>query len=468
MTTPAAPKTLDEALKRIERLEEQLAAAMAVVAALQEKVGKNSRNSSKPPSTDSPRDKKQYPEKKKSGRKQGAQPGHKRSERKLFPPGDLRSSRDVLPSACVHCGGRLAGKDPNPHQHQVIDLPRIKALVDEWRLHKLTCPTCGKQTRAELPEGVPACGFGPGVDGVVGVLAGMCRLSKRTTSTVMGDLFGVPMCVGSVVATQTRVANALEVPHKEAHEFAKAQGVKHSDETTWWELCKRAWLWTLATPLVIVFCVMPDRSGASAENMLGRVSGILNSDRAGAYDHWDAMLRQLCWAHLERDFRAIAARPGRAGELGKELVEETERMWVWWKRLKAGELSRTTFRGYMRRVRLRVEALLEGGTEYEHDKTRRTCKKVWKLRAGLWNFVKHEGIEPTNNLAEQAIRFAVLWRKMSHGTQSSKGSRFVERIATVVATLAKQVRSVIGFLRQACEAHRSGGIAPSLLPVPTA
>jgi transposase len=464
---PTAPKTLEEALERIELLGQQLDAAMAVIAQLQEKAGKNSRNSSKPPSTDSPRDKTQYSEKKKSGRKKGAQPGHKRNERVLFPPEALRASRDVLPSACVHCGGRLAGKDLEPHRHQVIDLPRIKALVDEWRLHTLTCPDCGKQTRAQLPEGVPTCGFGPGVDSVVAVLAGMCRLSKRTTSTVMGDLFGVPMCVGSVVATQTRVAKALEKPHKEAHDFAKALGVKHSDETTWWEVSKRAWLWTLATPLLVVFCVMPDRSAASAEKMLGVVAGFLNSDRAGAYDHWKAALRQLCWAHLERDFRAIAARPGTAGELGKKLLEEVERMWAWWKRLKSGELTRQTFRVYMRGLRQRVEMLLAEGTSEEHDKTRRTCEMIWRLRAGLWNFVHREGIEPTNNLAEQAIRFAVLWRKMSHGTQSAMGSRFVERIATVVVTLAKQGRSVIAFLREACEAHRSGGVAPSLLPVPS-
>jgi len=310
-----------------------------------------------------------------------------------------------------------------------------------------------------------AClGVGPGVDAMVGTLTGVCRLSKRTTAEMLGDAFGVPLSVGGVIGCQKRVGDALAAPAEEARTFAKRQRRKHSDETSWRQGDLKGDLWTLVTPLVVVFTIAARRSSEVAKSVLGPVLGILHTDRYAGYAWWATSARQLCWAHLVRDLRAIAERGAESAQVGNALLAEAERMFGWWKRVKAGELSRASFQVSMRGLRGRVEDLLEEGTRCAHKKTARTCKKLVAVRGALWTFVTHEGVEPTNHAAEQALRFAVLWRRMSYGTQSMHGSRFVERLLTTYMTLRRQRRSVIGFLREACCAHRAGRSPPSLLP----
>jgi transposase len=223
----------------------------------------------------------------------------------------------------------------------------------------------------------------------------------------------------------------------------------------------------VVTPLVVAFFLRAGRSAHVAKTILGSVrKAILGSDRYSGYSWWSTRQRQICWAHLIRDFVAIAARGGESERIGKALGEEADRMFAWWHRVREGTLKRTTFQVYMRGLRRRVEALLVEGVQCDHPKTARTCKKMQKVQQAFWTFVDCEGVEPTNNAAEQALRFAVLWRKMSYGTHSAHGSRFVERILTTYMTLRKQRRNVIDFLYGACVAHRTHQPAPSLLPVP--
>ena len=193
--------------------------------------------------------------------------------------------------------------------------------------------------------------------------------------------------------------------------------------------------------------------------------GVLGTDRHGAYNFWPLALRQFCWSHLIRDFTAISERAGGSGRIGKQLVDETGRMFDWWHRVRDGTLSRASFRVYMRSLSARVEALLAEGIERGDEKTARTCTKLLKAKVALWTFVRVEGVEPTNNSAERAVRHGVIVRKVSGGTKSEGGSRFIERILTVRATLRLQRRPMLQFILDACEARVRRATPPSLLPI---
>jgi transposase len=479
VTAPVEPITLEIALRLIAELRalveqqakqlteqtKQLTEQAKRIAELEEQLRKNSSNSSKPPSSD-PLNKKIYPPKQPSGRKRGGQPGHKKHERTLLPPEKARRVVEVKPSLCAHCGQKLSGEDLCPRRHQIIDLPVIEPVFDEYRLHTLACKNkaCGHSSEATLPEGVSSIGFGPGVDAMVGQVAGMMRASKRTTADTMLGVFGVPMSLGAVIDAQQRCSKAIEAPCKEALEYTQKQSVRNVDETSWKEGTSGAYIWVCVTSMVVAFVIQTSRAASAAGVLLGAAKGILGSDRYSGYTWWPTALRQVCWAHLIRDFRAIAQRGESSAVLGNALLAEAERTFAWWSRLKSGDLQRRTFQVYMRSVRKRVDALLLEGTTDPNSKTAGTCRKMWKVREAFWTFVRVDGVEPTNNAAEQALRFGVLWRKMCYGTKSLAGSQFVARVLTVKATLGKQNRNVHAFLRAACEAHRNGQTAPSLLP----
>jgi transposase len=437
------------------------------VAELEERLRQSSRNSSKPPSSDGPATpaRKYYKRKQKSGKKRGGQPGHEKHERKLVPPDQVDEHHDCVPKECEDCREKLLGRDPDPELHQVFEIPEVRPRVSQYALHSLGCDRCGHITQGQLPKHVPTRSFGPSVDAVVGLLAGPYRLSKRFVQALIGDLFGLEMSLGSVIDCQRAVSEAVAAPVVEATQFAREQPVKHADETGWFEKGKRAWLWVLATPLVTVFMVHLSRDSVAAQQLLGAAMGILVTDRHAGYNWWPLGLRQVCWAHLLRDFTAISERGGHSEKLGKALLEQAHQMFSWWHRVRDGTLQRSTFRVYMRSVRSEVKTLLiEGRDQCSHPRTARTCSRLLKVFPALWLFVDQEGVEPTNNVAEQRARHPVIWRRTSHGTQSKAGSRFVERILTVYATLRQQNRNVLDFLRAACTARLRGTTAPSLLP----
>ncbi len=472
----------DERIKELERLVEQqcresaaqgkvIAAQRKEIAALKkrlakqkESLGKTSRNSSKPPSSDGPSAPPRRRRKKRGKRKRGGQPGHDKHERPPVPVEQVDKLTVLKPKQCECCGEALEGNDPAPHRHQVFKLPKVKPEVEEFQQHSLDCDRCGAVTTAALPQGVPTRAFDPTVDATVAVLSGVYRLSKRMVVAVMADLFGLQMCVGSVVACERAVSEALAAPVQEAKEFVKEQALKHADETSWREEGAKFWLWTVVTQFVTVFMVHARRNTDAAREVLGKACGILHSDRYGAYGWWPTKMRQVCWSHLERDIIAIAERGGDSERLGNALLEDVHRMFHWWHRVRDGTLARSTFQVYMRLLKKRVEGLFAVGTELDHPQTSGTCAAILKLKEALWTFVYVQGVEPTNNAAEQAVRHGVMWRRTSFGTQSAAGSRYVERILTVHASLRRQKRNVLAFIRDACEALLHGRPAPSLLP----
>jgi transposase len=300
---------------------------------------------------------------------------------------------------------------------------------------------------------------------MVALYTGAYRLSKRATQQMMDDVFGVPLSVGTISQLEQATTAAVATPVEEARTYVHEQAVAHLDETRWRQGGQRAWLWVAVTSLVTVCMVRLSRGAQVARELLGEeFSGILVTDRYSAYNWYPVRWRQVCWAHLLRDFEAMRDRGGRSKELGDALLAQAHQMFTWWHRVRDGTLKRSSFRSAMTPRRQAVERLLEAGSRCGVPKTAGTCQDILKRREALWTFVQVEGVEPTNNTAERAIRPGVLWRKGSFGTQSAEGSRFVESMMTVVATLQQQQRNVLAYLTAACEAALRGAAAPSLLP----
>jgi len=437
----------------VERLKtelERLKTLELEVAVLRERLGQNSQNSSKPPSSDPPsvsRPNNRQP----SGRKRGGQPGHQGRARKLLPVEEGDTVIELRPTACQQCGQLLLGDDPDPTRHQVSEIPPVKAEVTEYRQHRLSCPACGEVTAAEWLKEMPRGNFGPRAQAIVGYLTGRLALSHRDVVEAMAALHGLSLGLGSVTAIQTQVSRALEQPVKTARQYVHQQPVNQVDETGWPEGDKQQWMWIDVTPKVTVFRVMRGRGQAEAKEMIGKgFSGIVNTDRYAAY-HWlDGHRRQLCWAHLKREFEAIKQRGGTSAEIGAGLLEEVRALFDLWRRLRAGSLSREEFQQQIEPIQTRVKELVERGASCEQIKTRRTCANLLNHEVSLWTFVREKGVEPTNNNAERPLRRAVLWRRKSFGTQSESGSRFVERILTAVTSLRQQGRDVLEYLTTAC------------------
>jgi transposase len=460
-------RTPPEVQAYISALESRVAALEATVQQLREQVQQTSRPSSRPPSSDPPQALGQRPRREPTGRRPGGQPGHEGQARVLVPVEGVEVVIPVKPERCSYCQHPLQGEDRQPQRHQVTELPPIKPVVTEYQLPRLVCPACGTATQAEVPAGVPTGGFGPRIQATTALCTGAYHLAKRMTQNVLKDLFGVQLSVGTVANLEQTTGQLLAEPVAEARAYVQGQPTAYLDETGWRERTQRAWLGTAVTAWVTVFVVRQSRRGQVARELLGEhFWGYVVTDRWSAYTWYPSWRRQLCWAPRLRDIEAMIARGGRSQELGEALRAQARQMFHWWHRVRNGTLAPPTFATYMWPVRRATERLLEAGQRCGAPKTEGTCREILKLRQALWTFVRHAGVEPTNNAAERAIRPGVLWRKGSFGTQSAAGSRFVEVMMTVVATLKQQHRNVLDYVTAACEAALCGQPAPSLLPTP--
>jgi transposase len=467
------PTTLKEALAQNVLLREAVSALLERVAELEAKLeasearaNRNSRNSSQPPSSDPP-EVKVGPKQQPSGRKPGGQPGHRGHQRELLAPEKVPRFEDHWPEKCEQCSRSLRGgwvTEVEAERHQVVEVPPVCAEVVEYRLHTVVCPRCEHASTAALPSNVPRSAFGPRRVAIVALMAGGYRLSKRTIATALWDLFGVQMSLGAVSASEQSPSAALAQPVEQAIEHVRAQAVVHADETGWTQARARAWLWVAATSLVTVFVVHRRRNGEAARTLLGAFRGILVSDRWSAYLQWPLHQRQLCWAHLKRDFHFISERGSGVGWIGEDLLQSSRELFALWHRVRDGTLSRAVFRRKVRSVRENIERLLDIGSRCSHAKVAGMCRELLTVREALWTFLRVPGVEPTNNLAERSLRHPVLWRKASFGTHSANGSRFVERMLTAVMSLRQQDRPVLDYLAAANQANLEGIRPPSLIP----
>jgi transposase len=455
---PPAAQAVLRAL--LANLHGEIAALRQQVADLNARLGQNSQNSSRPPSSDGPAVKRRPP-REVSGRRRGAQPGHPPHHRPLL-PADEEIPRK--PTACRRCGEALCGSDPQPLRHQVLDLPPIKPHVTEYQLHRLPCPRCGTLTCATLPAGVPTGQQGARLQGVLALLTGAYRLSKDQAQALCADLFATPVCPGTVCALEQQTAAALDPVVGQLRQYVQTQHA-NMDETGWREEGKRAWLWVAVTALVTTFHICRSRGSGVARALLGPGwHWVLTSDRFSAYKWLALRRRQLCWAHLRRDFQAMIDRNNAGSAIGLELLLFSDDVFHGWYRVRDGTLRRSSLRTCIAGQRPWLRTLLGKGAVCACAKTAAVCRELLKLEPALWTFLRVEGVEPTNNAAERALRHAVLWRKCSYGTVSSKGSHYVANILSVVATCRQQGRNVLEFVTACCQAHLQGQPAPSLLP----
>jgi len=348
----------------------------------------------------------------------------------------------------------------------VTEVPRVAAEITEYRRHSLCCLACGAVTTAAWPAAMPSGSFGPRVQAVVGYLSGRMSLSQRDIAEGMAALYHVELAVGTIPAVQAAVSEALANPVTAAQQYVQQQSAVNVDETGWRQENKRAWLWLAATPLVAIFLVMKTRGAQGVHSLLGNTfNGTVGSDRWSAYNWLDPKRRQLCWAHLIRDFQKLVERGDESARTGQALLTQAKELFRLWQRVRDGTLPHTAFAAEVDPIRTKVHQLLLAGAELKQAQTQQTCRNLLKVEDALWTFVTVADIEPTNNLAERSLRRAVLWRKRSFGTQSTTGSLFVARILTTVTTLRMQQRDVLDFLTEACAAANLQQNQPSLLPV---
>ena len=482
--TPASVKELVALLGvKIEQLEARVKELELQNQELTEKAKRNSNNSNSPPASDSPEVEKTK-KNNRSRRKRGGQKGHKGNSRKLYSVEECTQVKEYYPNKCNCCGEELSGEDSSPYRHQIVEIPEIKLKIEEHRLHKLSCEHCGSKTRAELPQEVEKSGYGKRVAAIVSLLSGMYHHSHQMVVCAMKDLFGVEMSVGSVNSLRHEASEAVSKAVEEAKGYIQKAAIVGADETRFKqgnadgknEQKKKAWLWVAVTPLVSVFEVKLSRSTEAAESLLGKdFIGILNSDRYSAYNWIDVNRRQVCWAHLKREFTKISERSGVSRQIGRDLLAQQKKLFRLWHRVRDGTLSRSKFQSLVLPIQERLRDILSSTAQYQIGyrektplaKTVRTCRQLQKVEPALWLFITVEGLEPTNNAAERAIRPAVLWRRTSFGSQSEAGSLFVSRMLTVVTTLRSQNRNILAFLTDAIQASRTGSDTPCLLPSST-
>jgi transposase len=437
------------------------------VAELERRLKRSSRNSSLPPSQD-PRSAPPRPRQPGSGRKRGGQPGHEGSHRPLLPPERVDEVVEHWPERCRSCAHAFEERElvdaAEPWRHQVSELPPIAVRVTEHRLHRLRCPACRAETRAELPPGTAPAAFGPRFQAAVATLAVRNRVSRRDTVELVRDLFGAELSSGAVDAIVQRTGEALAEPHRRLQEEIRSAAAVNIDETGWRLRGEKRTLWGALTPHTAVFRIAPDRHEREAKALLGEdFQGIACSDRWWAYNYLAPEQRQLCWAHLARDFTAhsegLAAQKA-FGEAGLALAADVFEAWNEFRT--DGDRARLLER--IGPIKQELRALLEPAarkiTKTKHH--RQFARNLLKHWPALWTFTHTDDVEPTNNHAERGLRGAVIYRKLSLGSQSEQGEQTIERLLSASLTCRLQNRSLFAYLADVLTANIRGDPIPAL------
>ena len=461
---------LDELVEANQRLVEANERLEARVAELERRLNRSSRNSSLPPSQDPP-SAPPRPRGKGSGRKRGGQHGHEGRYRRLLPPEQVDEIVEHWPDRCRSCAHEFAEADrvdaAEPSRRQVAELPPIAVRVTEHRLHRVCCPACAAVTAAE-PPAASRWAFGPRLQAAVVTLAVRNRVSRRDTTELARELFGVELATGTVDAIVQRAGEALAAPHTRLEQEIKRSPVVNIDETGWKTGGDRRMLWGALTRQTAVFRIAAGRHAAEAQTMLGeRYDGIVCSDRWRGYDYLDPTRRQLCWAHLLRDFTAHSEGMGEQQDFGNAGLSSHTTC------SRPGSASSTTATGPRSRPRIApLQAKLRAELEHASRKSTKTkyhrqfASNLLKRWPALWTFTHTDGVEPTNNHAERGLRGAVIYRKLSLGTQSERGERSLERLLS--ASITCRLRNAIALRLPHRSHHRPRPRRPHPRPQLTA
>jgi len=453
-----------------QALQVQVTALQAELAELRARLDQNSANSSRPPSSDppwTPKPNRRQP----TGKKRGGQPGHPGHRRACVPLAQVDTRHEYVPIACTHCQTLLPVDTPledHTWTHQVVELPEVRPQVTEHVRRACRCPACGKRTWAPLPAGVPASGFGPRLHATVALLTGKTHMSRRHARACFAELFRLPLALGTLAKIERRVAAALATPTAAVAAAVQAAPVVYSDETRWREGKQRPWLWVLSTLSCCLFRITDHRDRESFAALFGEAGAArtLVSDRYSAYGHVPEAQHGYCWAHLDRDFLAVAQSADPLAFLGGYCLEEVDRLFAHWRQFRTGQGDRPALATAVAAVQRRLRAWLTWGAEAGGPKMAGFFRNLLAHWESLWVFVTTEGAEPTNNHSERLLRAGVRWRKTSYGTQSAAGRCYTERLLTASGTLALQGRPLFPFLLAACRAAVGDGALPSLIPSP--
>ena len=448
---------------RIDELVAQNAALAARVRELERQAGRSSRNSSLPPSRDSPDARKQRPAKKRSGRRQGGQPGHPGQHRPMVADPDRMVEH--WPTACGGCGAAIGDAervcDGEPVRHQVSEIV-VRTEITEHQRMRVRC-RCGRCTLADLPPGVPAGAFGPAVAAAAATLTA-ARVSRREAARLLCDLCGLQISPASLEALVKQASQTLEDTYVEVLDAVDHSPVRGADETSWQQAGRTQWLSVATAERAALFQIADRRDRDGARALLGeQPQGVIVSDRYAVYLFIDDSQRQICLAHVLRDFTALGERGGAPGRLGRKLTRELGNVFA---TLNRPGRDPAALAADLQPARDRIHDLLAQGARSRDPKASRFCEGLLDHEAALWTFTRLPGVPATNNASERALRHAVMWRKTSYGTQTDHGDRLVERLLTLRETCRMQRRRLHDFIAAAITADLHGHRAPALLAPP--
>jgi transposase len=451
--------------EQIGRLEKRVAQQDERIAALERRLGRNSRNSSSPPSADPPGTPPRRG-KDSSGRKQGGQPGHEGKGRPLLPAWAVDEVIAHWPDRCacghVFCDAERVATGA-PARHQVEELPVMAVRVIEHRCQRVRCPGCGARATGALPAEVAQSAFGPRLQAAVVTLSVRNRISRRDVVECCEQLFAARISTGSVEAILQRAGDALEHPYEQL--LAEVRGARHvnMDETGWRLQGEQRFLWGAFSTRHAVMRIVADRHGDRIDELLGDSAAIVTSDRWWAYDRLPLTRRQVCWAHLKRDFAAHAEGLGAEHEFGEHGLRVCDELfWAWEIYQHTGE--RRELQRRIRGLRRELKPILRryAAKAPRNKRTRGLARNLLKAWPALWTFAGVKGVQPTNNHAERALRGAVIYRKLALGSQSSGGERRLERLLSAHTTCRLQRRSLHAYLVDLLSAHARGDPCPLL------
>jgi transposase len=436
---------------------EQIAALLKENRELKEKLGTNSSNSSKPPSQDPNRTSRRS---KPTGKKTGGQPGHVGHKRKFYPQEEVSKTIEVRPGVCPKCGAVNFEKVPVAVEvRQVIDLPEISPEVTQYNIYTCKCPCCWKHVRGDVPKEAEH-GFGPRLMGFVTMLTGEGHLTKRKICAIAAHL-GLRISLGALCNIFRLAAKLLHPEYEAIKKSVLEHDSLNADESRWRIRGKRNWIWIGATPKATFFRIDASRSQQAYVRIFGNYGGTLNTDRYGAYNKHSGA-KQSCLAHIDRHFEKMRERPGIDGVCGKLLEEQLDEVFGLWAQFKKGVFPRDTLqeKACERVENIRV-ILMFVANEAKNNKSVALAHDLLKRFQTLWTFLSVEGVEPTNNLAEQGLRPVVILRKLSGGSQSKWGALFIERLMTVSCTLRQNAKNVFTFMKEIFAAHCSARSPPA-------
>lgn len=438
-------------------LATQNAILVKKVAALEERLNRNSRNSSKSPSTDqktntTPPEK--HPKKTRAG-----------FSRSLYSPERVNSREKCTLDCCPHCGSSEIVEDGAPMVLQQAELPPVEATVTEYSLGIYGCASCGQRSVASLPLGIPHSAFGPKVQAVITTLTGVFHMARREAMQLLRDLFKINVSVGSVINIEATATRALTAVHARIQQAVmRSHFPKHFDETSWRDSGQRHYVWLASTEQAAFFKIDPSRSAEAFKLVIGEHGPFAAvTDRYAVYSSLPGP-HQHCLAHLIRDFHGYAERKGVDGPLGHKIECALRRACWSHARYRQGKISRSKRDRRIERWRALVRDGLEDGHANGSKDLSGLCSRILNGFDKLWTFMQVEGMEPTNNLAERDLRKIVLWRKKSHGTRSGGGQRFVECITSVTETAKRVGQNILGFIESVIRAYWRHEPAPFMSP----